>query len=86
MIRTRVARFLADEAGAIALDWVALTAATIVVGLLGVNIIGQSAVDVATEIEAAVRNAQLGDVVFVPTPSESSIAPSSSAPNGQVAP
>ena len=69
MIRTRAARFLADEDGAVTLDWVALTAATAVVGLLGVNIIGKSTAGAAAEIEATLRAANLGRITLMETSS-----------------
>ena len=85
MIRTRAVRFLADEAGAVTMDWVALTAATVVVGLLGLNIVGQRTVDIAAEIETGLSNADLGDVVFVPSSSKGPTA-TSGAPNGPLVP
>ena len=67
-----MARFWADEAGAVTVDWLALTAAAVGVGLLGANIIAQSTADTSAEIEAVLRDAKLGSITFVDSSSTAS--------------
>jgi len=80
MIGARVARFWADEAGAVTVDWLALTAAAVGVGLLGADIIAQSTADTSNEIEAMLRDAKLGSITFV----DSSTSASSSASGASI--
>ena len=65
MIKARLVRFVADEDGAVTVDWLALTAAVVGVGLLGVNIVGRGTADASAEITAALRTAELGSITFL---------------------
>jgi hypothetical protein len=65
MIKARLVQFVADEDGAVTVDWLALTAAVVGVGLLGVNIVGRGTADASAEITAALRTAELGSITFL---------------------
>src|SRR3712207_4355712 len=76
---TWLARFMADEDGAVTVDWLALTASAFGVGLLGVSIVGQSVTASSEEIVATLRAADLGRITFVETsPNAGSVASSTS--------
>ena len=67
MLRARFKRFWADEDGAVTVDWLALTAAVVGVGMLSVNIVGFGVADASAEISATLRNAELGSITFLET-------------------
>lgn len=64
MIKARLFSFLLNEDGSIALDWMALIAATLMVGLLGAHIIGQSTANVSVDLAAALRAAGVTGPTF----------------------
>jgi hypothetical protein len=68
MIRALFGRLLADEDGAVTLDWLALTAAVAGVGVLGVIVIGQSLADISVELNGALNAAPFDGFTVVETP------------------
>ena len=72
MIRALFWRLLADEDGAVTLDWLALTGAVAGVGVLGVFVIGQGLADISGELNAVLRDAQMANITFVETVSRQS--------------
>lgn len=56
----RVVWFLSDEDGAITVDWVVLTAAIMMIGVLVVNSVWPSTVVLGTRISTVVGASQVG--------------------------
>lgn len=49
-IATSIQRFVQDDSGAVTVDWVVLTAATVGLGFAVMNVVEQGLVDLATAI------------------------------------
>jgi Flp pilus assembly pilin Flp len=85
MLTARFGRFLADEDGAVTLDWLALTAAVAGVGVLGVIVIGQSLADISDELNAVLSETQFDSFTLVETPA-GQLSSASDASGGALSP
>ena len=53
-------KFRADEAGAVTVDWVVLTAAIVGLGVIVMNVVGDSITGVAEQMAAEIEDTTVG--------------------------
>ena len=67
MVRARIARLLSEEDGAVTVDWVVLTGAVFMLGVLAVQVVGHGADNASDELASALRGAGVVSLNFEAT-------------------
>ena len=69
-MKTTLKRFLSDEAGAITVDWVVLTAATVGLGVTAIAILASVNGGVGQNIGNGLAEAEVQELDLYPTPAD----------------
>ncbi len=69
MLRFGLERFMADESGAVSVDWVALAGALVGLAVLIVLNVTQGAMDASSKLGDDLSNSEISDITFMVKPS-----------------